>query len=300
MKVCFYIGFLALVLGLGACQTEVPALPTALVLSTFTPSAEAPVPPLEESATATPPQNLLPPTWTPEPTLVPIRPTRLTASNPINTPLTARVMAEALNVRQGPANDFASIAILNSAQVVEIVGISENGQWYLIKYSPNAEGWIFANMVEVSGDLGTAPNRQPTPIAGEQAQLIRVIDGDTIDVRVNGVEQRVRYIGMNTPERDEPCYQDARNYNSDLIQGQELTLVKDQSETDQFGRLLRYVYIGNFLVNRELVKQGYAEAVLYEPDGRFFLEFSQLEQAAAQQNLACHATGIFQDDSNTR
>jgi hypothetical protein len=49
-----------------------------------------------------------------------------------------------------------------------------------------------------------------------------------------------------------------------------------------------------------LVKQGYAETVLYEPDGRFFLEFSQLEQAAAQQNLACHATGIFQDDSNTR
>lgn len=137
-------------------------------------------------------------------------------------------------------------------------------------------------------------------ISGDSARVTRIIDGDTIDVELNGQTFRVRYIGVNTPERDEPCYSDATAANSAMVSGQTVTLVRDVSETDRYDRLLRYIYVGDTFVNESLVAQGYAEAVLYEPDDREFEHFAQLERQAAQQNLGCHPTGIFNDGSTTR
>jgi micrococcal nuclease len=109
----------------------------------------------------------------------------------------------------------------------------------------------------------TSLSLQAQPAAYELATLLRVIDGDTIDVEINGERQRVRYIGMNTPERDEPCYDEATDANIDLIAGKTVLLVKDTSETDRYGRLLRYVYAGDVFFNQALVAEGYAVAVLY-------------------------------------
>jgi micrococcal nuclease len=67
-----------------------------------------------------------------------------------------------------------------------------------------------------------------------------------------------------------------------------------------YGRLLRYVYVGDLFVNRALVEQGYAEAVLYEPDHAHYNEFVQLEKEAASGNRGCHPSGIFNDGSYTR
>jgi micrococcal nuclease len=140
---------------------------------------------------------------------------------------------------------------------------------------------------------GTAPD-------GEQGTVVSVIDGDTIDVMVDGETVRVRYVGMNTPERDEPCYGDARRANADLVDGKLITMVKDSSETDRFGRLLRYIYVGNVFVNQRLVGQGYAEVVSYPPDISHFNEFKQLEDQARAANRGCHSTGIFNDNSYER
>ena len=151
--------------------------------------------------------------------------------------------------------------------------------------------------------------RQPTdtpgdaPIGvpgGEQAQVVNVIDGDTIDVQLNGQTVRIRYIGVNTPERDEVCYGDATRANADLVSGKTVTLIKDQSETDRFGRLLRYIYVGNVFVNEQLVEQGYAEVVSYPPDTAQYDYFRRLEDAARSANRGCHPTGIFDDGSFTR
>ena len=147
------------------------------------------------------------------------------------------------------------------------------------------------------GGTGGTGGNTPT---GEQAQVVDVIDGDTIDVRLNGQVMRVRYIGVNTPERDEPCYADATRANAALVDGQMVTLVKDQSETDRYGRLLRYIYVGDVFVDAQLVAQGYAEVVSYPPDNAHFEEFRQLEDAARTANLGCHPTGIFNDGSYTR
>jgi endonuclease YncB( thermonuclease family) len=137
-------------------------------------------------------------------------------------------------------------------------------------------------------------------IVGDSGTVMQVIDGDTIDVNVNGTGYRVRYIGVNTPERDETCFQEAANANAALVQGQTVTLVRDVSETDRFGRLLRYVYVNGLNVNGQLVAQGWAEAVEYPPDTAQTADFRALEAQARAANLGCHPTGIFNDGSDTR
>lgn len=140
---------------------------------------------------------------------------------------------------------------------------------------------------------GSAPN-------GETATVVRVVDGDTIDVTIDGQPYTIRYVGINTPERDEPCYLEAKQANARMVEGQVVTLTKDTSETDRYGRLLRYIYAGNTFVNAELVKQGYAEVVLYEPDDAYFDQFRQYENEARSADRGCHPTGIFNDGNYNR
>ena len=135
---------------------------------------------------------------------------------------------------------------------------------------------------------------------GEFATVVSVIDGDTIDVDIDGDVYRVRYIGMNTPERDEPCYTEATNANSGWVAGRQVRLVRDQSDTDRFDRLLRYVYVDDTLVNAALVQEGFAEVVSYPPDTREFENFRALEDQARRGARGCHPTGIFDDGSDTR
>lgn len=157
--------------------------------------------------------------------------------------------------------------------------------------------------VQVGGSVDTGGSTGGSvsgPANGELARVVSVVDGDTIRVEINGQEIPVRYIGVNTPERDEPCYTEATNYNRSLVEGRVVSLVRDQSDTDRYDRLLRYVYVGNTFVNEELAAQGYAEAVLYEPDDEYFDHFRVLEQQAAASSLGCHPTGIFNDSNDRR
>lgn len=157
-------------------------------------------------------------------------------------------------------------------------------------FDPNAPPII---TIATSTPGGVAP-------VGETGQVTYIVDGDTIDVNLGGQTFRVRYIGMNTPERDEVCYSEAKAANALFVQDKTVTLVKDVSETDVYGRLLRYVYVGSLFVNQALVEQGYAEAVSYPPDTAYLDFFRQLEAQAVAANRGCHPTGIFNDGSNTR
>ncbi|MBN1429038.1 MAG: thermonuclease family protein [Anaerolineae bacterium] len=127
----------------------------------------------------------------------------------------------------------------------------------------------------------------------ELGVVVGIIDGDTIDVAIGAGTYRVRYIGINTPELDEPCSAEATAANTMLVSGQTVRLAKDVSETDRYERLLRYVYIGETFVNAELVKQGWAEAVAYPPDLAHAAFFSDQEDAARLQNLGCWPSGVF-------
>jgi micrococcal nuclease len=152
-----------------------------------------------------------------------------------------------------------------------------------------------------SGTPTSAPGSNGNlPPGSELAEVIRVIDGDTIEVNIDGESYSVRYVGMNTPERDEVCYADATNANRALVENQFVRLERDQSDVDRYGRLLRYVYVGDTFVNAVLVREGWAEVVVYQPDDREFDNFRALEQAAASTNLGCHPTGIFDDGTYER
>jgi micrococcal nuclease len=94
-----------------------------------------------------------------------------------------------------------------------------------------------------------------------------VIDGDTIGVSLEGSVQTVRYIGIDAPEREAPLGPAATATNRALVGGEIVYLERDVSAADEFGRLLRYVYLpdGTF-VNGEMVRRGLAEASAYPPD----------------------------------
>lgn len=106
----------------------------------------------------------------------------------------------------------------------------------------------------------------PSTTKQEEGVVVNIVDGDTIDVIINGQNFRVRYIGIDTPERGDNFYEQATTLNQELVYNKKVLLVKDVSETDRYGRILRYVFVGNTFVNYELVRQGYALAYTYPPD----------------------------------
>ncbi len=126
----------------------------------------------------------------------------------------------------------------------------------------------------------------PTPATIEIGNVTYVTDGDTIKVNVSGIIQTVRYIGIDTPETKYPgrpveCFgPEADAYNRQLVLGKTVRLEKDQSNTDRYNRLLRYVYVGTDMVNEALVREGYATAVSYPPDTRYQDRFQQAETLA--------------------
>lgn len=134
------------------------------------------------------------------------------------------------------------------------------------------------------------PTSTPTPeFERTEAQVVEVVDGDTIKVNIDGQVYTVRYIGIDTPETVHPSKPvewmgtEASAANKQLVEGQTIYLEKDVSETDQYGRLLRYVYLADgLLVNAELVRLGYAQVSTYPPDVRYQAFFLEVQQEAKE------------------
>jgi micrococcal nuclease len=122
------------------------------------------------------------------------------------------------------------------------------------------------------------------PTSGYQtAAVTRIIDGDTIEIEIEGRTYRLRYIGMDTPERGRPFFSEATEANRQLVENQTVLLEKDVSETDRYGRLLRYVYLQDgTMVNAELVRQGYAQVATFPPDVKYQDTFIQLQREARE------------------
>jgi micrococcal nuclease len=133
------------------------------------------------------------------------------------------------------------------------------------------------------------------------ARVRRVVDGDTIQVSIDGQDHTVRYIGIDSPETVRPNHPvewmgpEATAANEALVGGQMVYLEKDVSETDRYGRLLRYVYLADgIMVNAELVRQGYAYSSTYPPDVKYqeLLNRSEREAREAGRGLWGPAPGV--------
>lgn len=126
------------------------------------------------------------------------------------------------------------------------------------------------------------------PRASASAVVTRVVDGDTIEVRLDGRTEDVRYIGVDTPETVKPgapvdCFgPQASAFNHRLVEGRRVRLVFDVQLRDVYGRLLAYVYLGKRFVSAELVRRGLARTLTIPPDDRFAGYLKRLEITASR------------------
>lgn len=115
---------------------------------------------------------------------------------------------------------------------------------------------------------------------GTGALALRVKDGDTISVEYGSVVESVRLIGINAPESGECFSREATAALMDLVEGREVSLVRDVSDRDQFGRLLRTVMVEGEDVGARLVREGYAIAREYPPDTALAEVYAAAQSAA--------------------
>ena len=124
------------------------------------------------------------------------------------------------------------------------------------------------------------PTSTPTPIPNS-FKVKRVIDGDTF---VLDNEQKVRLIGINAPESDDCYASESTDLAIQLLEGKNVILEKDISDTDKYGRLLRYAYSDDTFINQFLVSGGYAKAVNYPPDTKYKKLLEESETEARENN----------------
>ena len=129
--------------------------------------------------------------------------------------------------------------------------------------------------------------------------VVKVIDGDTIDVMVNGTKERIRMIGVNTPETVDPrkpveCFgREASSKTKSLLAGKKVILEKDdsQGDRDKYNRLLRYVVLPDSTnVNLALIEQGYAYEYTYNTPYKYQADFKNAQKLAMNQQKGLWGT----------
>lgn len=132
------------------------------------------------------------------------------------------------------------------------------------------------------------PSHQPiSSLSAELAIVKRVVDGDTIELNDG---RKVRYIGVDTPELHHPtkgvqCFgKEAMEKNKELVEGKEIKMKKDVSETDRYKRLLRYIWVGDIFVNEYLAREGYAFQATFPPDVKYVDLFRKAAEEARLKN----------------
>jgi micrococcal nuclease len=153
---------------------------------------------------------------------------------------------------------------------------------------------VFAALAAGGGGLlscgeATEPG-SPDAGAGQrlEGRVTKIVDGDTIHVRIGARREKVRYIGVDTPETHKPgtpvqCYGRAASaFNGKLLAGRRVELRTDAETRDRYGRLLAYVYRrpDGLFVNAELVRRGFATILTIPPNVAHADEFLRLQRAA--------------------
>lgn len=118
----------------------------------------------------------------------------------------------------------------------------------------------------------------------EETFVTKVIDGDTIIVEGG---RHVRLLGIDTDEKGYPCYYDAKERLEQLILNKKVILEKDRKDKDQYGRLLRYVFLDGENINLKIVKEGLAVARFYPENEKYKQEIINAEEEARKNKIGC-------------
>jgi micrococcal nuclease len=147
--------------------------------------------------------------------------------------------------------------------------------------------------------ISVTPNEEPadSTIPDNSYQVVSVIDGDTVDVNIEGKVERLRLIGIDTPETVDPrkevqCFgKEASNKAKELLEGQFIFLESDdtQGERDKYRRLLRYIFlIGGTNFNQYMISEGYATEYTYADPYKYQADF-----IAAQETARSEGKGLW-------
>jgi len=175
---------------------------------------------------------------------------------------------------------------------------------FVAAFPPNPESYFLDKRVRVRGRLNIYQGTpemvitEPSQIwivdeaSQQEALVVRVIDGDTVEIEGG---ERVRYIGIDAPEIVHPTEpveyfgEEAAEKNRELVEGRIVSLERDVEDRDEYGRLLRYVWLGDVMINAELVRLGYAYSYSLPPNIRYQELFLRLEGEAREQKLGLWA-----------
>lgn len=176
------------------------------------------------------------------------------------------------------------IFLIGSGFLILIIGIwigSQGGARYAAISSQSSVDRQSSNPL-FSGD-----GKDVSVPTGDSFRVTRVIDGDTIELE-NG--ERVRYVGIDTPETVDPrkpvqCFGvEASKKNKELVEGKSVRLERDITDRDKYNRLLRYVWVGDTFINLALIEEGYAQSYSYPPDIKYQGQFVEAQRQARETN----------------
>ena len=142
--------------------------------------------------------------------------------------------------------------------------------------------------------------KNTSAIDGEY-EVISVTDGDTFEINYNGTKEKVRLIGVDTPESVHPNSKknneygkQASNYTKNLLERKVVKLEFDVSPRDKYGRLLAYVYLENGeMLNKKLLKKGYAQVATYPPNVKYVEDFKTIQKVARENKVGFWAKDVF-------
>lgn len=151
----------------------------------------------------------------------------------------------------------------------------------------------------------TAQKQQTEELPSGSYRVIRVVDGDTIVISYLGKEEKVRLIGVDTPEsvhsdasKNTPYGKIASDYTKEQLTGKTIQLEFDVQERDKYGRLLAYVYIDGKMYNKTLLEKGHAKVATFPPNVKYVEEFQKLERKAQEEQVGMWEGYILKTDGD--
>lgn len=150
-------------------------------------------------------------------------------------------------------------------------------------------------------ETATRTSKKATSAIEGEYEVISVTDGDTFEINYNGTKEKVRLIGVDTPESVHPNSKknneygkQASNYTKNLLEEKIVKLEFDVSPRDKYGRLLAYVYLENGeMLNEKLLKEGYAQVATYPPNVKYVENFKDIQKEARENKVGFWAKDIF-------
>lgn len=170
--------------------------------------------------------------------------------------------------------------------------VREDGDWRVVMRDEQAASFAAANSSSSASASATPESEGPGGDYDKTVTVSRVVDGDTVEISpaIDGVND-VRLIGIDTPETVDPSEEvepygpEASTFATEELTGQSVGLEFGVERTDQYGRLLAYVYVGEEMFNEILVEEGYAQAYPYEPDTEYEDRFATAQEEAKAPGL---------------